>query len=187
MIVVGCRAIDDLVVPLRDEVGVLVAAVVDVVAEVVVDAAAVMLERCSASESFERRHSLLVGNRKGRPDDLAAVGRLNVYVHLFERCRLRPLVILPALTLGLSTSPWRHRKLCLQLLRFVRDGHFFRDLVHDQFPFLADAWVAVLGGEVLLDHLDDFPELLHGQGVVAEDGVFTCHFELIEKVRLHFA
>ena len=75
----------------------------------------------------------------------------------------------------------------LQLLRLCRNRHLLGDLVYDKLPLLPDSWVAMLGGQVLVDHLDYPPVLLHRQSVVAEDCILSCHFQFVEERRLHLA
>ena len=162
----------------------LVAAIVYIVPEVVVRSSTMVLEWGSSPKALESRHFLLIGYGQGRSYHLVSLWRHHLDIHRLEGSR-RP--FRPSISLKLATRARSHGKLCLQLLRLCRDGHLLGDLIHNELPLLPDAWVAMLGGQVLLDHLDDLPVLLHRQSVVAQDCILPCHLEFVEELSLHLA
>ena len=162
----------------------LITAIINITPKIVVRSSAMMLKRCGPAESFKCWHSLLVRHRKCWSDDLIVICSHYLDIH---RLKGGGLLSLCALALHWATRSWRHRELCLQLFGFVSYCHFLRNLIYNELPLLSDSRITVLRGQMLLDHLDDFPEFLHRQRIIAEDCVFAGHFEFIEEVRLHFA
>ena len=162
----------------------LIAAIVYIVSKVVVRSSAMVLKWDGSPKSFKGRHFLLIWHRQSWSYDLIPFWRHHLHIHRLKSGRLP---FRCTISLDLAPGARSHGELCLQLLCLCSNRHLLGDLVYYKLPLLPDAWVTMLGGQVLVDHLDYPPVLLHRQSVVAEDCILSCHFQFVEERRLHLA
>ena len=100
--------------------------------------------------------------------------RDDLYLHLFQISRSAPAIY--------SSKP--RREVRLDLVQLNHQVHLCRQLIEHDLPLWYQWWRAPLLHE-LLYHFGDPAELLDRNAIVADDGVLSCHLQLLLKVVLH--
>ena len=136
----------------------LIAAIINIVSKVVVRSSTMVLKWDGSPKPFKGRHFLLIWHRQSWSYDLIPFWRHHLHIHRLKSGRLP---FRCTISLDLAPGARSHCELCLQLLCLCCNRHFLGDLVDYKLPLLPDAWVTMLSGQVLVDHLDYLPILLH--------------------------